>query len=138
MTGILKIVTGFLLVLVLIRLGMAIVRILVRDRGNWAHAGSYFPVGFGVATYSAFLISWAGFPLTFWSVFGLLVVLLTASTATEMWVTSSRFRPNKRPGPRLVDIPPPLWALVLLAGIVILSGILAVGRSYSTWDAMAA
>ena len=138
MTVTLRITAGLLLVLGLTRLGIAIVRTVVQSRDEWGYAGTYFPVGFGVATYIAFLMSWAGLPITSWSVLGLLTVLLIAGTATELWFAHRRFRPNQRPGPRRVKFTLPLWALVPLAGIVIASATLAVGRSYSTWDEMAA
>lgn len=100
-----------------------------------------FPLGAGILTMAAFLLSWAGLPVARWSVVTLIVTFAVVSTAIALRSTEKvRFHEARR------LLPPRRgwlrWAasrtgLAVFLGFVAVALFLAVGISYSTWDAIA-
>lgn len=129
---------GMLLLLALLSLGFIVVRIVDPDSAGGDHIGTYFPIGVGVASYSMFLVSWAGLPLDLPVLLGLILLLLVLGVAAVGWRRSRESRKPKALEFRVDHQQTPQWAAILFGLIVIIAGLVSVGRSYSTWDAMAA
>lgn len=95
------------------------------------HYGVWFPLGLGVTTVATFLVSWLGLPLNSQVIGALLVVLLVTSLVLAL-------HGKRANGKESSDDYLPRWAGAILLMVFIVAGLLAVGRSYSTWDAMSA
>ncbi len=121
----------------LVVLGGLCAATLLPRRGWFALIGAAFPLGLGVTTWTLFLISWAGAPLSPAVLHGALAALILFSLAGFL-----RFGHGRSAGAEgemlsrgsrtaIVGAASGI-ALLLVAALA-----LAVLRSYSTWDAMA-
>jgi hypothetical protein len=97
-----------------------------------------FPLGAGLLTWFLFLLSWSGLRLTRISVIIITLSLLLIALATVIAIRRPRFERNRK-FPK-TDDHGRIWkiSLAILLGLLFaLSAFLAIGRSYSSWDAVA-
>lgn len=124
----------------LILLGYFIIRFTVPQMGRYITLGISFPLGAGVFSWSLFLLSWSDIPLTPISMLLSYLALLATSL-----VAFRRVNRNSQIAPRMEERNSVTiandrwkWPLILIGCLVFATSvILAVGRSYSSWDAMA-
>jgi len=115
---------------------------LARSTWDWADLLSFgFPLGAGLVTWTLFLLSMAGLPVTAWTTIAVYLVLLTAAAAALLM---RRIVPRSDAGmvhtgasgsgnDRVVN-------KALLGGmalVTVTAAALSIARSYSTWDAAA-
>jgi hypothetical protein len=134
---------AFLIVVALAALG-AIALLGLRDRVSTAEIlGLSFPLGAGVVSWSLFLVSVAGVPLVpvtcvlTYALLGVALAVLARSRAVRQAASPPEAPDTSASGRRILDrvLLVAVWTLV---GLVILSLlVLAVGRSYSNYDAAA-
>jgi hypothetical protein len=97
-----------------------------------------FPLGAGFLSWFLFLLSWIGLRITISSIIGLYFSLLMIVLALGFSFRRLRIRRN-------MELPKAkergrIWKIgfaISLAGLFALSAFLAIGRSYSSWDAIA-
>jgi len=101
------------------------------------HGYLAFLVGAGIFSWILFLLSWIGLKITATTVVVTSIILLGLSGVSYLWVRPSQAigkgNPDDQIKSRRIDRIPQF----LLFGLLILSMALAVGRSYSSWDAIA-
>lgn len=126
------------LLLLLSATGALIARTLLRD-ADWRRPVMLsFPLGAGVFSLTLFLISWSGVPIRPISIYGVLLLLLTATFL--MARRMSKTQPERQRVPCDTSsqaIISRTLPYMISVGFVILSMALSVGRAYSTWDAAA-
>jgi len=134
-----EIIVGLIVILLLLLFGILLVILILGDDDRLDLLSIAFPLGSGVYTWFLFLISWIGIRLTAFTLIttGILLLLLT-SFLIVVKRKGSNASPQKRKF-RIFDRVKPgtLFAGVVFAVFVVLAVVLAVGRSYSSWDAMA-
>jgi hypothetical protein len=127
-----------LLIGLILLLGALVARILLGPEDRCGVAPLAFPLGAGLLTWFLFLLSWIGLPITFISVIGVYLSLMILVLILGFALRRPGFRQNK--GTLKAGERGGTWKIslaILLAGLISLSAILALGRSYSTWDAIA-
>jgi hypothetical protein len=122
-------------VAILLILGFLVARILLRS-GKTSETGYLaFPLGCGFFSLVLFLISWAGVPITSTTVLALGLTLVTMAAIVVRAIKSileynrSTHRAETQYREKAI--------FFLLVVLVAISALLAVARSYSTWDAIA-
>lgn len=121
-------------------MGFLIIRSLVQDLAPLISLGISFPLGAGMYTWMLFVLSWIGISLTSASLI-LSYIMLLALSLGFYWYSSTKQlgsveiqdgKSSTGLGTRWK------WILVLTCGLLFLiSAVIAVGRSYSSWDAIA-
>jgi len=120
---------------ILLILGFLVARILLRS-GKTSETGYLaFPLGGGFFSLVLFLLSWVGVPITSTTVLALGLTLVTVA-ALYIRATQSIFE-YSRSTHRAVTQYRERVIFFLLVVLVAISALLAVARSYSTWDAIA-
>lgn len=124
----------------LVILGYLICRSIVLDLTPWVALGIGFPLGAGIVSWFLFLLSWLGIPLNTLAIFSSFLVPYI------LFGGLLRYRNLRRINPLNLQIESPSkpgygkskWITVILFGLLLLTAaVIAVGRSYSTWDAIA-
>ena len=112
------------------------------DGWNWFEVLAFsFPIGAGLITWCLFLVSWVGIPYTSETLIALYVILLVFSMGM-MIIRKRRFTGrNRAASTSIMDPNEDRNKNILILGVVavltIVAAIFALGRSYSTWDAIA-
>ncbi len=112
------------------------------DGWDWFEVLAFsFPLGAGLITWCIFLVSWVGIPYTSETLIALYVILLVFSMGM-MIIRKRRFTGrNRAASTGIMDPNEDRNKNILILGIVavltIVAAIFALGRSYSTWDAIA-
>ena len=126
----------------LLLLGVVIVRAILESPSRLEIASLSFPMGAGLYTLAVFVIGWLGFKYTVPSAITVYLALLTAGVGIRLLSRRRKANASKRQstpgGPSAAEgfgLPNPI--LVVFAVLFVLEAYLAVGRSYSTWDAAA-
>lgn len=129
------------LLIAIFLIGVSICRLILGSGGLLEKASLSFGLGAGIFSWTLFIISWAGVPLTRVSIVLSLVVLITLP-----WVFR-RLRHKEEPavGDRMTrairftnkqDLLK-IGLLLILIGLLGTSVLLSIGLSYHTWDAIA-
>lgn len=112
---------------------------LCRIDDPWVAAGMAFPIGLGLTAWAWFLVSWAGFPLNqeslLWTWAGLASLGIAAVSMTR---AIRRTAPDARESAPRSYTAADVAVAVFLVALLLFSGGLSVGRSYSGWDDMSA
>jgi hypothetical protein len=119
-------------------LGCVVLR-LAGIEGSWLVAGMSLPLGLGLTMWGWFLISAIGIPLSqhslLWTGAGIAVVLFAVAMVSKVIRRAPKqARPSLPRSHRWAD----LTVVAFLAALLLISGGLSVGRSYSGWDDMSA
>jgi hypothetical protein len=127
------------LILAIAAFGGMLVRILLGRASLPLIFASAFPIGVGILTWISFVFSWLGIDITRTTVIVLLAVALNTVVARSA-IRSKR--PDASSPREAAGTPAKLsrFATIitaLLAGLLLYAMLVAVLRSYSTWDAMA-
>ena len=136
-----SVVFGILLLAVVAGVGWLLARFLLRAGTELDRLSLAFPLGAGVFTWSLFVASWLGVALNLRLVI-LVLILLGLGSASLLYVQGLR---NKDINPKLASrrADRSLGTLIsraplaILALVVIVAAIIAIGVGYSTWDAIA-
>ena len=122
----------------------AMLAIVLLDRGSLAWAlPAAFPLGAGIVTWAVFLLGWAGWKLsaTTYLVGGLIPLALAAGYGLKSGRLQAALRalggwriPTRGFGLR---IPGAGLAILLCAGVLLLAGVVSIGRGYSQFDDIA-
>lgn len=124
----------------LIVLGFITIRSIAPHFGTLIALGISFPLGAGAFTWMLFIISWMGIPLTPASLIAVYLLLLVISSCLLWYLARKRGTSTSVLVDNSSDNRGDGWSriIVLIGGLAFLaSTILAVGRSYSSWDAIA-
>jgi hypothetical protein len=113
-------------------IGILVVRAILPAAGRLEQISLGYGVGVGSLTWLLFLFSWAGVPLTRYTILVVFFIITTGS------LLARKFQPTNVPEAShlwvgKLDVAG--WALLSVFGLVIL--IISVGLSYYLWDAMA-
>jgi len=135
-----QLATGILLLATLGALGGLLTAILDPRRPPWRLAGTFFPLGIGLTTWIAFVLSRIGMPLDWRTALLTLGILLVGGLVALR--RRRRLLPPDAEGDHAHLISPghrPVeWMLVsLLLATIVLQISISLGQSYSEWDAMA-
>jgi ABC-type proline/glycine betaine transport system permease subunit len=112
---------------------------LCRIGGRWLVAGMAFPLGLGLTAWVWFLLSWAGVPLNRESLLGTWAALAVLGIAVASLTRAIRHAaPDARESAPRSCTAADVAVAVFLVALLLFSGGLSVGRSYSGWDDMSA
>lgn len=113
---------------------------IVLDLNPWIALGIGFPMGAGVVSFILFLLSWLGIPLNTLAISSSFLVLLILFGGLLRYRNLSRITP-RNPQTESPSKPGHIrwnWLAAIFCGLLLLmAAVIAVGRSYSTWDAIA-
>lgn len=134
-----EILIGLIAILLLLLFGILLAILILGDEDRLDLLSIAFPLGSGVYTWFLFLISWMGIRLTAFTLLttGILLLLITSIllVVKRKWSNAS---PQKRKFRHFDRVQlSTLFAGVVFAVFVVFAVVIAVGRSYSSWDAMA-
>ena len=127
--------------------GALAARAMLRGATGLELAGLAFPLGGGLLTFTAFLASWAGIPLSLISVGTLWVLLITVAALANR--PPRLAAPKKYEGPRQVEVGnagrghwsrrewPVRVSLAIFVLMSVLAAVIAIGRAHSSYDAAA-
>jgi len=122
-------------------LGAQITRAILGTPGRLAVLSLAFPLGGGVLTWFVFLLSWVGVSISLLTVAITYAGLLALATAVHFRTKAGDVHADDRTEPEAV---PTIrragsqgWLWGTLIALVIVAALIAVGRSYSSWDANA-
>jgi hypothetical protein len=122
----------------LLTFGLLATRIILRSEKFFQIVPFAFPIGSGIFSWVLFLISWMGVLIRPVTVLGVGFVLVSLSGAFIGWKIKSgsgqKVSDHERPSNSILKKAP---IMVPLMGLFIVSMLLSIGRSYSTWDSIA-
>jgi hypothetical protein len=128
-----------LLIMAIILLGWIVVQMISPRAGAFEALAISYPLGSGLLTFSLFLTSWIGIPISTISLVSLYLALIIGAI-----VIGRRIRREDTDSPwwypafgsGAARIKSWILPLGIISGLSILAGYLSIFRSYSTWDAI--
>lgn len=118
--------------------GISVTRIILRSRKISEISFIAFPLGSGIFSWVLFLLSWMSVPIRLVTVLGVGFILVASSAAFILWILKPASEPKVIDYERLTKSAlQKATTIIPLLGLLVISIILSVSRSYSTWDGIA-